>query len=70
MKTGDIVTFKSVSSPGAKGYDSFPGEHGFHKALWTQERIGIIIETRDTFHLVLVGKETMWFDEDKLTVIK
>lgn len=71
MKTpevGDMVCVvrRKLDAPGVKGFDSFPGIYGFHRAVWVAPGLGIVTEKSDTFARVLIHGVQVWFEDHQL----
>lgn len=54
---------------GCRGWMNFPGEYGFHRCTWLPwKSLGIVLEKRDTFFLVLFGGLELWIEHYWLDV--
>lgn len=69
MRVGDLVGFSEVYAKQGllRGYDSFPGEYGYHTVVWVDVALrGIVVQIQDNFNKVFVGGKFLWFDEHLL----
>jgi len=53
-----------------RAWDTFPGEYGYHKPVFLQEGLVVLLESRETFWRVLVGNREVWVDHYRLELIE
>jgi hypothetical protein len=46
----------------ARGYTSCPVVYGYHKRVWVECGVGVLLETQEGFWRVLVGGKALWFE--------
>ena len=73
MLVGSLVAIISGNAynPQVRGYDSFPGEYGFHCAVWVNKgATDVVVASRDDFRKVFVGGKMIWFERFSLQRIQ
>lgn len=72
---GDLVGVRSAQSKLwgdelVRGYKTFPGEYGFHGALWVEPGYGLVLEIRDNFLFVFIHSFQVWFESHQVSVLR